>query len=50
MQLVPIEISKYSDNDVVVKTGLKKGDVVVSGGITKLTVNDEVRLEDGGTL
>lgn len=50
VQLVPIEISKYSDNDVVVKTGLKKGDVVVSGGITKLTVNDEVRLEDGGTL
>ena len=50
VQLVPIEISKYSDTDVVVKSGLKKGDVVVSGGITKLTVNDEVRLEDGGTL
>jgi len=50
VQLVPIEISKYRDNDVVVKSGLKKGDVVVSGGITKLTANDEVRLEDGGTL
>lgn len=50
VQLVPIEISKYSGNDVVVKSGLKKGDVVVSGGITKLTANDEVRLEDGGTL
>jgi len=50
VQLVPIEISKYQDNDVVVKSGLKKGDVVVSGGITKLTANDEVRLEDGGTL
>ena len=50
VQLVPIEISKYRDNDVVVKSGLKKGDVVVSGGITRLTANDEVRLEDGGTL
>jgi len=50
VQLVPIEISKYRDNDVVVKSGLKNGDIVVSGGITKLTANDEVRLEDGGTL
>jgi len=50
VQLVPIEISKYRDNDVVVKSGLKKGDIVVSGGITRLTANDEVRLEDGGTL
>jgi membrane fusion protein, multidrug efflux system len=50
VQLVPIEISKYRDNDVIVTSGLKTGDVVVSGGITKLTANDEVRLEDGGTL
>ncbi|MDD4721832.1 MAG: efflux RND transporter periplasmic adaptor subunit [Acidaminococcaceae bacterium] len=50
VQLIPIEIKGYRDNDVVIKSGLKKGDVVVSGGVNKLTANDEVRLEDGGTL
>ena len=50
VHLVPIEIKNYQDNDVIVKTGLKKGDVIVSGGVNKLTDNDEVSVEDGGTL
>lgn len=50
VKLVPIEVEGYRNNDVIVKLGLKKGDVVVSGGVNKLTSGDEVRLEDGGTL
>ena len=50
VQLIPVEIKSYRENDVIVQSGLKKGDVVVSGGVNKLTTNDEVKLEDGDIL
>ena len=33
------------DNSVKIKSGLQKGDIVVTGGTTKLSANQEVRLE-----
>lgn len=47
-QLVPIEIGGYNGNNVIVKSGLSKGDVVITAGITKLVPNQEVRLIEGG--
>lgn len=47
-QLVPIEIGGYNGNNVIVKSGLSKGDVVITAGIAKLVPNQEVRLIEGG--
>lgn len=47
-QLVPIEIGGYNGNNVIVKSGLNKGDVVITAGIAKLVPNQEVRLIEGG--
>lgn len=43
--LVPVEIAGYENNSVKIKNGLQKGDIVVTGGTTKLSANQEVRLE-----
>ena len=43
--LVPVEIAGYENNSVKIKSGLQKGDIVVTGGTTKLSANQEVRLE-----
>lgn len=44
--LTDITVAKYQGNDVLVKTGLKTGDVVITAGLSKLIANQEVRLLD----
>lgn len=43
-----IFIDGYDGNNVKVSSGLKNGDIVVIGGVNKLTENQSVRLEAGG--
>lgn len=43
--LVPVKVDGYEGNNVKISAGLKKGDVVVTGGINKLSEGQEVRLE-----
>ena len=47
-QLVPVEIAGYNDNNVIISSGLAKGDVVITAGIAKLVPDQEVRLAEGG--
>ena len=47
--LVPVKINGYKDDKVIVTSGLKNGDVVVTAGITKLSDNMEVKPEGGGS-
>lgn len=47
-QLIPIQIDGYNDNNVIISSGLTKGDVVITAGIAKLVPNQEVRLVEGG--
>lgn len=45
-QLVDVTIAGYNGNNVIITQGLKNGDRVITAGLTKLTPNQEVRLED----
>ena len=45
VNLVPVEMAGYENNSVKIKSGLQKGDIVVTGGTTKLSASQEVRLE-----
>lgn len=44
--LTDISVAKYQGNDVLVKSGLKTGDVVITAGLSKLIANQEVQLLD----
>ena len=46
--LADISIAGYSDNNVIVVSGLKAGDVVVTAGINKLVPDQSVRLMESG--
>ena len=46
--LADISIAGYSDNNVIVASGLKAGDVVVTAGINKLVSDQSVRLMESG--
>ncbi|MBR2219434.1 MAG: efflux RND transporter periplasmic adaptor subunit [Phascolarctobacterium sp.] len=46
--LADISIAGYSDNNVIVASGLKAGDVVVTAGINKLVPDQSVRLMESG--
>ncbi|EJX05310.1 RND family efflux transporter MFP subunit [gut metagenome] len=47
-QLVPVQVKGYNDNNVIISSGLNKGDVVITAGIAKLVPDQEVRLAEGG--
>ena len=49
VSLVKITASGYKDDKVIITSGLKKGDVVVSAGINKLTDGLEVKIEGGAS-
>ena len=46
--LADISIAGYSDNNVIVASGLKAGDLVVTAGINKLVPDQSVRLMESG--
>ena len=48
VELKDIEIINYAGNDILVKSGIKAGDKVVTAGLAKLTKGQEVRLEKSG--
>ncbi|MDO4179369.1 MAG: efflux RND transporter periplasmic adaptor subunit [Phascolarctobacterium sp.] len=48
VELQDVEILNYAGNDVLIKSGVKAGDIVVTAGIAKLTKGQEVRLEKNG--
>jgi RND family efflux transporter MFP subunit len=47
VQLQPVTIEEYSTGSVVVTDGLKKGDIVVTAGVQKLSPGQKVRLDSG---
>jgi multidrug efflux system membrane fusion protein len=47
VHLQDVTIGNYQDDSVVITKGLTEGDIVVTGGISKLQDNMEVRLEGG---
>ena len=49
VSLVKITASGYKDDKVIITSGLKKGDIVVSAGINKLTDGLEVKVEGGAS-
>jgi len=44
VKLANVTVAGYNNNDVLISSGLKAGDVVVTAGLTKLVANSEVRL------
>lgn len=48
VELKDIEVINYTGNDVLVKSGIKAGDIIVTAGLAKLTKGQEVRLEKIG--
>ncbi len=50
VQLRNIEVASYSGNKVIVKSGLKNGDIVVISGIDKLIENQQVKVTESGDL
>ena len=49
VSLTTVAINGYKDDKVIITSGLKTGDVVVTAGITKLSNNMEVKIEGGGS-
>ena len=45
-----VEISGYLDNEVIISSGLKKDDIVIVGGISKLVENQKVKIAESGDL
>jgi multidrug efflux system membrane fusion protein len=45
--LVPVTVGGYEGSNVKVTSGINKGDIVVTGGVNKLSEGMEVRLESG---
>lgn len=45
--LVPIKVGGYEGSNIKIASGLKQGDIVVTGGINKLAEGLDVRLEEG---
>ncbi len=46
--LADISIAGYSENNVIVASGLQAGDIVVTAGLNKLVPNQSVRLMESG--
>lgn len=49
VSLTTVAINGYKDDKVIITSGLKTGDIVVTAGITKLSNNMEVKIEGGGS-
>lgn len=49
VHLVPVQVAGYEGSNIKITSGLKKGDMVVTGGVNKLAEGMDVRLEDGET-
>lgn len=49
VKLQPVTVARYETDRVVVSDGIKKGDIVVTAGVNRLTENQKVRLAEGGT-
>ncbi len=47
-KLTDIKVHSYNGNNVIVADGLKRGDIVITAGISKLSENQEVRLLKSG--
>ncbi len=47
--LLPVTISGYAGNNVTISNGLNNGDIIVIGGLNKLSENQEVKLEEGAS-
>ncbi|MDO4921289.1 MAG: efflux RND transporter periplasmic adaptor subunit [Phascolarctobacterium sp.] len=47
-QLTDVRIAGYEGNMVRIADGLTPGDVIITAGLSKLTPNQEVRVEEGG--
>jgi RND family efflux transporter MFP subunit len=47
VQLQPVTVEAYNTGTVVVTDGLKKGDIVVTAGVQKLSPGQKVRLDSG---
>ena len=46
--LTDITIAGYAGNDVIVASGVTRGDVIVTAGLNKLVPNQDVRLMESG--
>ena len=46
--LVPVTLDGHQGNEVIIATGLKPGDVVVTAGVNKLLENQQVRVKESG--
>jgi hypothetical protein len=46
LTLRPITVARYEANNVVVASGLDKGDIVVTAGVNTLTAGQKVRLAE----
>lgn len=46
----PVEVAGYSDNNVIISSGLSKDDIVIVGGISKLVENQQVKVTESGDL
>lgn len=44
LELRPVDVERYDSDNVVVRTGVKRGDRVVTAGVHRLSVGEKVRL------
>lgn len=49
VKLVSVKVGGYEGSNIKIVSGVQKGDVVVTGGVNKLTEGMEVRVEGGET-
>src|SRR5262249_17908809 len=50
VNLRPVDIGTYREDGVIVRSGLKAGELVVTAGVHKLTAGQKVRPYEGGTV
>ena len=47
LRLQPVELGDFQANNVVIRSGLKPGDTVVTAGVQKLREGQKVKIWDG---
>ena len=50
LRLQPVELGDFLSEGVVIRSGLKPGDVVVTAGVQKLQEGKKVKIWDGAKL
>ena len=50
LRLQPVELGDFLSEGVVVRTGLKPGDIVVTAGVQRLQEGKKVKIWDGAKL